>query len=57
MTTSDNPYRATLQVVQKVAKGSDTVPKMREYHLSLKFKLQRFRRRCTQLRELPQLGD
>ena len=39
MTTSDNPYRATFQVMQKVAKGSDTVPKMREYHLSLEFKL------------------
>jgi hypothetical protein len=39
LTTSDNPYRATFQVMPKVAKGADTVPKMREYHLSLEIKL------------------
>ena len=39
LTTSDSPYRATFQVMQKVSKGSDTVPKMREYHLSLDFQL------------------
>ena len=47
LANTEHPYQATFQVTLQLAEGADTVPAMREFHLSPEFKLPEVTEKAT----------